>query len=173
MFNQNKKYTAVIILLLLVMLAAACTSRGGSEPAAEDGNENMEEMEHEDGDMEEMDHEEGDMEEMDHEHDDHSADRIPNPGGAAIRIISPADGDEFAAGDQIIVDVEVENFTLGEDGNHWHVYIDGTSYGMVLGGNTDQPLSGVEPGEHEISVHLANGDHEEFIDGDTIVVIVK
>jgi len=163
MFIQNKKYTAAIILLLVMIVTAACANAGGNEPAAEDSNENMEEM----------DNEEGNIEDMDHEHDDQTVERIPNPGGAAIRIISPADGDEFAEGDQIIVDVEVGNFTLGEDGNHWHVYVDGTSFGMVVGGNTDQALSGVEPGEHEISVHLANGDHEEFIEGDSIVVIVK
>lgn len=172
MLTQNKKYTAVIILLLMMILAA-CTNGGGSEPAADDANDHMEEMEHVDGDMEEMDHDEDDMEDMDHEHEGQTIERIPNPGGASIRIISPADGDEFAEGEQIIVAVEVENFTLGEDGNHWHVYVDGTSFGMVVGGNTDQPLSGVEPGEHEISVHLAGGDHIEFIEGDSIIVVVK
>ena len=162
----NKK--AVFCLLLFVMIVVvACINAGGSEPAMNESDESMQEMDH---DNENMDHE---AEEMDHDHEDHADDRIPNPGGAAIRIIAPAEGDEFDEGDQIIVDVEVENFTLGEDGNHWHVYVDGESFGMVVGGNTDQPLTGVEPGDREISVYLANGDHEEFIEGDTVTVVVR
>lgn len=177
MFNQknSKRNTLLSLFMALLLLTAVACSSAGSEPAAEDNNdangsiEEMdagEEMDHD----EEMDH----NEDMDHEHDeDHAANRIPNPGGAAIRITSPADGDEFAEGSQIIVDVEVDNFSLGEDGSHWHVYVDGTSFGMVVGGNTDQPLNGVDPGEHEVSVYLANGDHEEFEEGDSITVVVK
>lgn len=98
--------------------------------------------------------------------------RVPNE-GAAIRITAPADGATFQAGEQVIVEVEVENFVLGEDGNHWHVYVDDVSWGMVVGGNTDQPLTGLEPGAHEVSAYLSIGTHEEMMDGDSVTIVVE
>ena len=169
MKNKSTPFRLWLILALLVagLFLAACSSAGGSEPAADD--ETMESMD--DEDMEEMDHDE-DTEDTDHEHED-EVDRIPNEGGASIVLTSPADGDSFSTLDQIIVDVDVENFELGVDGSHWHVYVDGTSFGMVMGGNTDQALPGLDPGEHEIAVFLALGTHEEYQDGDSVTVIVE
>lgn len=110
------------------------------------------------------------MEEIEHEHDE---ERIPNPDGAAVSILSPADGATFAEGDEVIVEVQVDNFALGENDNHWHVYVDGTSWGMVTGGNTSQSLRGLEAGEHIVEVYIAGGDHIEFQDGDSITITVE
>ena len=156
--NNLTPFWRLFGLLFTVLLFVACTSAGGSEPAADEGT--MEEME-------EMDHEE-----MDHEHEaEHN--RIPNEGGATITITSPEDGETFGTLDQVLVEVDVENFELGEDDNHWHVYVDGVSFGMVMGGNTDQALPGLEPGEHEVSVFLSIGTHEEYEDGDSVTIVVE
>ncbi|MCP4361173.1 MAG: hypothetical protein GY796_24460 [Chloroflexi bacterium] len=176
MLNQMKQPQKTLILGLLLMLifTAACNSSGGREPSA-DESETMSEMDHEEMDQEdedEMEHEE--MEGMEHDNDNHDGvNRIPNLDGAAIRIVSPTGGDSFKAGEQILVEVEVENFKLGEGDKHWHIYIDGSSWGMVMGENRDQPISGLEPGEHEIAVYLSIQTHEEYMDGDQIMITVE
>ena len=168
MKNKNNlvRFWLVIGILVAGLFLAACSSSGGDEPAADDST--MDDMDH--SDMEDMDH--SDMEDMDHEHmDEHN--RIPNEGGATITITSPEDGATFGTLDQVLVEVEVANFKLGENDNHWHVYVDDVSYGMVMGGNTDQALPGLEPGEHEISVYMSLGTHEEFEDGDSVTIMVE
>ena len=153
----NNKLFIFLVVLLSMAVFTACT------PAAPSDNN----MEAEMGDMEEMNHD--DMESMD---DDHAAARIPNEGGAAISIVSPEDGTTFAAGEQIIIEVAVENFELGDE-NHWHIYIDGNSWGMVMGQNTEQALTGIDPGEHEIGVYMSIESHEEYEDGDQIHIVVE
>lgn len=172
MMNKNNtiRFWLMIALLAAGIFLAACSSSGGDEPAANDAT--MEDMDH--SDMEDMDHSDtedmdhSDMEDMDHEHS-----RIPNEGGATITITSPEDGATFSTLDQVLVEVQVENFTLGENDNHWHVYVDDVSYGMVMGGNTDQALPGLEPGEHVISVYMSLGTHEEYEDGDSVTILVE
>ncbi|MFZ0545766.1 MAG: hypothetical protein WAM60_10035 [Candidatus Promineifilaceae bacterium] len=172
--NHYKKNLLLgLILVFSLVLLAACTSDSTSnansaeettpteEPAMGEG----EDMEHDANTN--MDDGESDME---HEH---SGERIPNPGGAAISIISPDDGATFAQGDEVVVEVQVDNFDLGADGSHWHVYVDGTSWGMITGGNTSESLRGIEPGDHEIAVYLAGGDHIEFEQGDSIMITVE
>jgi hypothetical protein len=165
MINKNNltRFWLFLGLLFTALLLVACSSAGGTEPAA--GDETMEEMDHD-----EMEHEDDHEHENDHE-DEHN--RIPNEGGAVITITSPKDGTTFGPLDQVLVEVEVENFELSEDGNHWHVYVDGVSFGMVMGGNTDQALPGLEPGEHELSVFLSIGTHEEYEEGDSVMIIVE
>jgi hypothetical protein len=160
--NSSLKKNLLLSLFLVfsLVLFAACSSDSTSntnteeEHTMEEGNDNMEDMEH-----------------GEQEHDD--GERIPNPDGAAISILSPADGATFADGDEVIVEVQVENFALGENDNHWHVYVDGTSWGMVMGDNTSQSLRGLEPGEHQIEVYIAGGDHIEFKDGSSIHITVQ
>ena len=162
MSNKNNSIRLWLLIALLFggPFLAACSSSGGTEPAV------SEDEDHEDADHE---HEEDE----DHDHNDHAENRIPNEGGATISITSPEDGATFSTLDQVLVEVAVENFELSEDGNHWHVYVDGVSYGMVMGGNTEQALPGLEPGEHEISVYMSIGSHEEYEDGDAITIMVE
>lgn len=151
--KSNLNHTWLLIgILLAAIFMVACSDNGSSDSAADD-----EVMEHDDAD---------------HDHDDES-DRIPNEGGATIAILTPEDGATFSTLDQVLVEVDVQNFALGEDGNHWHVYVNGVSFGMVMGGNMDQALPGLDPGEHELSVYVANGNHEEYEDGDSVTIIVE
>ena len=172
--KQPRRFLPALLTIFAFMLVACGTSV--AEPEAE-----MEEMEHSEGedhgDMEEMDHDE-DMEEMDHEdggdhsHDDAAADRIPNEGNS-VEILEPADGAAFANGEAVTVKVAFDNFAYGEDGNHWHIYINGSSYGMVVGLNVEETVRGLEPGTHEVVVVMANGDHIEFEDGASITITVE
>ena len=162
---MNSKWLSRLALTLFfvfgLFLAVACSPAAGS--GSEPGMEEMEAMEEETGD----EHEDGN-----HEHSGEQTEgRVPNE-GAAVRIVSPADGATFQSGEQIIVEIETENFDLGQADNHWHVYVDGSSWGMIMGGNTDEALSGIEPGEHEISVYLSIGTHEDLEEGDTITITV-
>ncbi len=97
--------------------------------------------------------------------------RIPNE-GRAVYIVSPEDSAVFAYGESFQVEIEMENFELDVEGSHWHVYVDGNSWAMILGKDTKQVLRSLEPGEHEISVYIANGAHEEYEDGDAIAITV-
>lgn len=156
----------LFVVLLFTFVLAGCGSAAATETLSEDMEE-MElgdEMEHEDGEME--------MEEGGHDHDE-GADvaRIPNDGGV-ISIQSPADGASFAANESVPVEVAVANFALGNEGSHWHVYVDGVSWGMIVGGDTSHVLQGIEPGEHLVEVYLALGTHEELEEGDTITITV-
>lgn len=148
----------LILLLMTLALSLALTACGG---AATGGTGNSGEVDHAEGD----DHADDGM-----EHNDEAT--IPND-GAVIRIVSPEDGAVFTTADEILVQVEVENFALGEDGNHWHVHLDDASEIMVMGGNTDQPLRNLTPGEHTIEVMLSNGDHQNLEEGDSITITVE
>ncbi|MEM7115200.1 MAG: hypothetical protein AAF614_22360 [Chloroflexota bacterium] len=163
----------VMIVLGLGLVACSASTAGGDEPAMEEMSENMdhdESMEHD----EHMEHDDDKEHESGDGHAGHGdSERIMNPNGASITITAPAEGATVSSSEDLLVEVSVENFDLSADGNHWHVYIDGTSWGMVTGGNIDQALRGMEPGMHEISVFLAGGDHIEFMEGDAIMVMVE
>lgn len=110
-----------------------------------------------------------------HDHDEHSEDhppRVPNQ-GAVISILSPQDDMQFNAGDDIPVEVAFENFDLVEEGNHWHIYIDGKSYQMIMGAMTEAIVRDLEPGHHEISVYMSISSHEELQDGAAIHIMVN
>lgn len=150
--HLSNKLMLSLLLVLSLFLFAACSD--GSETENTNEEHVMEEEEH-----------------GEHEHE--GEERIPNPDGATITILSPADGATFAEGEEVLIEVEVENFALGEDGNHWHVYVDGSSWGMVMGGNTSEALRGLEPGTHEIETYIAGGDHIDFEDGDSVTITVE
>ena len=101
----------------------------------------------------------------------HHAQRVPNH-GATIQIVSPAEGATFKAGSDVKVEIRASNFHLGEDGNHWHLYVDGMSAQMIMGKMTTATVRGLTPGQHEIAVYLSNGKHEELEDGATVTITV-
>jgi hypothetical protein len=103
--------------------------------------------------------------------DQSHGDRIPN-NGAVVRIVSPATGDTFARGEEVLVEIETENFPLGEDGNHWHLYVNGESWGMIMGANNTDVLRGLPAGEHEVFVYLSIATHEDLEDGDAVTIII-
>lgn len=157
MFIVRKSALRLLVgLLLLVSLGvlAACTPN-----EANSGETNSNE------------HEEGEHE-HEHDEDEGHGERVP-ANGAVITITSPEDGATFTDGEDVVVEVAVENTVLGEDGMHWHVYVDGESWGMVMGGNTSQVLRGLEPGEHEVEVVLSNAEHQDLEGGDIIHITVE
>jgi hypothetical protein len=101
----------------------------------------------------------------------HVAGRVPNK-GAAVRILSPRDGARFAPGEEVRVEIDTENFLLGEQGNHWHVYIDGGSSRMIMGKINDAVLRDLTPGPHEISAYLSVGSHREMEEGAAVKIEV-
>ena len=159
----------VLLTLLAALLLVACGSHEGShngDTAVDEAHTTHTEHNDHNDDHDSHDH--------DHDHDGHShdhGDRIPND-GAAVRITAPAGGETFARGDQVIVEIETENFALGEDGNHWHVYVNDENWGMVMGANYSEVLRGLTPGEHEISVYLSIDTHEELEEGAAVTIIV-
>jgi hypothetical protein len=100
------------------------------------------------------------------------SERVSN-NGAVIRIVSPADGLVCPAGMDIEVCVELENFTLVQDGCHWHISVDGEPWSMIMEDRLKEVLYGLEPGEHRIEAFLANGEHRDMEEGDAIAVIVQ
>ncbi len=169
MDSKMKRILSILgIFILMVSSVFLLTSCGGEGETEATQSEGMEmEMDHEDdGEEGEHDHEEGDG-----EHSRENVVMIPND-GARILITAPGGAASFSPDEDVLVEVNVEGFALGEEGNHWHVYVDNVSYGMVMGGSTTQAVRGLEPGEHQISVYLSNGGHEELMDGDSILIEV-
>ena len=166
MFSNKKRLSSNIfisILLVLLLATFAACSSSDTEP----------EHEMESGEMEEMEHEEGDEHSEDeHEKEHTEEERVANE-GATIEISSPDSGTTYGSGEEVTIEVLVEQFALGEEGNHWHVYVDGTSWGMVVGGRTTETLRGLESGEHKIEVYLTGGDHIELEEGDSIDITVE
>lgn len=161
-FSNRYLFLVITILIPLFIFLAACSPASPETPQS--GSDSEQAMEHEEHSVEHDGDEEHSME--------HAQEaRIPND-GAAIRIISPEDGTAIKEGDDLVIVVETENFTLGEDGSHWHIYVDGQSYGMIVGGDLDHVLRGLDPGQHEISTYLSIGTHEELEEGATITVTV-
>jgi len=155
-----RRLTALIIILILTTSFASACSNTPSRPEDNVG------VEVDGGEGEEVKHEHED----DHEHG--AKDRLPN-NGARIRIRSPLDGEDFAEGENVVVEVQVDDFELGADGRHWHIYVNGESWGMVTGGDTDQVVRDLKPGIFEISVFLTLRNHEELEDGDAVAITVS
>jgi len=200
-FGKHYLWMIVIGLVAVMALTSACAAQAPQGPANSGDAQEVEQsggeeqaVEDESGDADVMEHEADEEHTADEEHvadEEHMADEehaaehdgdeehehdgeatIPN-NGAIVRITAPADGAVFKQGEDIVVEIETENFPLGENGNHWHVYVDDESFGMIVGGDLDQVLRGLEPGEHEISASLSNGEHQELEDGAQITITVE
>lgn len=105
-------------------------------------------------------------------HDNHTQPmRVPNE-GSAVDFVTPKDGAVFEAGDDVKVEIITDNFTIGEAGNHWHIYVDDQPGVMIMGQMTDAVLRGLEPGRHEISTYLSVGSHKELEDGAMVTITV-
>ncbi len=155
-------WALTFVFVLMIASVAACATPSPQDDRVQDLETEPEHDESENGDAE---HEDSD-------HDDETPERIPND-GAVIRITSPASGATFKAGEDVVVEIETENFTLGEEGAHWEIYVDGASWGSIEGGSTDEVLRGLEQGEHEISVFLSLETHEQLEEGDHLTIVVE
>jgi hypothetical protein len=154
--RRHALLTLGLFTFLMLAITAACAP--AATPAPTTAPTEAMQMEHSDETPAADDHE-------------HSDETIPN-NGAVVRIVAPEDGATIS-GNEVEVKIEVEHFTLGENGQHWHVYVDGSGAAMVTGTDTSQVLHGLEPGDHEIKVTLANGEHVELEEGATIHITVS
>ena len=161
-YSQSPRLKQIVwlgVLLLSLAGMAGCTavsSTDDSSHATMNDNQTMETM--------------GDMETTDAEHDEVDDVFVPN-NGAEVKLVSPADGAVLAAGADIPITIETVNFPIGENGNHWHIYLDGTPI-MVMGGNTFV-LQNLSSGQHTIEVFLSLGTHENLEEGDTRTITVE
>lgn len=147
-FSFKKIALFTLVFLLTAFALAAC------QPAATEAPADEHTMEH------------------DHEHDSGADARVPN-NGVVVTLLSPADGATFKTGEDIVVEIEVENFDLSAEGNHWHLYVDGSVFTMVEQGGTKTVVHGLEAGEHEIAVYLGLPTHEELEEGATATITVE
>ncbi|MCA9875457.1 MAG: hypothetical protein KC441_17420 [Anaerolineales bacterium] len=166
-------FSLLIGLLVLFVLAglAACSATSGSNGAME-GMDTPTDA----GDMSGMDHEMDHTEdmtgmEMDGVGHDAEARRFVPNDGAVVHIMSPADGAVYKSSDDVPVMIETTNFTVGDEGKHWHIYLDGSPT-MVMGG-TSFVLQNLSPGEHEIEVFLSLATHEDLEQGDKVIIVVE
>jgi len=103
---------------------------------------------------------------------EYKAERVPNK-GAVIRVVSPPDGANFAAGDTVEVEIEFDNFEFDQDSKHWHLYVDGQSPRLIMGKSKTVSLHNLEHGQYQISVYLAVGSHTELEDGAMVTINVN
>lgn len=158
-FHKKSFRNVLIILLLTFVFMTACQS-ASSKPNTMTPGTDMTDMSH-DEDMASMD--------MEADHDTAMRQFVPND-GAEVRITAPANGAIIKSSDNVPVTIETTDFTIGEDGNHWHIYIDGDPI-MVMGGNTFV-LQNLSAGPHDIQVYLSNGHHEDLEQGDSVTILV-
>lgn len=146
------------VLLLSLAGMVGCTAVGNTDDSSHttmNDNQAMDSM--------------GDMA-TDAEHDQADDLFVPN-NGAEVKLVSPTDGAVVAAGADIPITIETVNFPIGENGNHWHIYLDGTPI-MVMGGNTFV-LQNLSSGQHTIEVFLSLGTHENLETGDSHTITVE
>ena len=151
---------SAIIIVVLLLLAAF----GVSGSAQADGTPTPDHM-HMEGTPEGDHHEEG-TPEADHSHD--HGERI-DANGAAVKIIAPQDG-EVLNRPLVIVRVETTNWPLGEEGHHWHVYVNGQEQGMSQGNSPALQARDLQPGDNVIEAVLSNDLHQELNATDKISV---
>ncbi len=90
-------------------------------------------------------------------------------GDALVKIISPEDG-AVLKDNAVIVRVETLNWPLGEQGRHWHLYVNGAEQGMSQGNSPVLQARDLRPGENTFEVVLSNELHQELNATATIVV---
>ena len=100
--------------------------------------------------------------------DGHNHERIP-ANGAAVKIIAPQHNAVLDR-DNVIVRVETTNWPLGEEGHHWHLYVNGKEQGMSQGNAPALQARDLQPGDNLIEVTLSNELHQELNTTDMITV---
>lgn len=153
---RNISWLMAGILLVMVFALAACTP---AQPQATDAPS-----------MDSMDS--GSDHTMEHDHNDGADPRVAN-NGAVVKLLSPTDGATFNKDEDVVVEIQTENFDLNAEGNHWHLYVDGSVWTMVENGGTKFVLHGLDAGEHHLEVYLGLPTHEELEDGASAMITVN
>ncbi|MFN8529554.1 MAG: hypothetical protein U0670_13155 [Anaerolineae bacterium] len=84
------------------------------------------------------------------------------------RIVSPEDNSVISGG-RVVIEIAAENFSLAE-GSHWHVWVDGTLYGMVFEPRTVLTLP---PGTYRICANLGTAEHLDLGIPDGITITIQ
>jgi hypothetical protein len=106
---------------------------------------------------------------MDMGGDDHEHGERIDANGAAVKIIAPQHNAVLDR-DNVIVRVETTNWPLGEEGHHWHLYVNGKEQGMSQGNAPALQARDLQPGDNLIEVTLSNELHQELNATDMIAV---
>jgi hypothetical protein len=139
------------LIVLVLLLLAALTFAGGAQA---DGTPTPDHM---------------NMNSTPEANDTHDhGDRI-DANGAAVKIAAPQDG-EVLDRPLVIVRVETTNWPLGEEGHHWHLYVNGQEQGMSQGNSPALQARDLQPGENTFEVTLSNELHQELDATDKITV---
>ena len=94
--------------------------------------------------------------------------RLP-ANGASVKIISPLHNAVLDR-DTVIVRVETMNWPLGEEGHHWHLYVNGKEQGMSQGNSPALQARDLQPGQNIIEATLSNELHQELDAIDRITI---
>jgi hypothetical protein len=70
----------------------------------------------------------------------------------------------------VIVRVETTNWPLGEEGHHWHLYVNGKEQGMSQGNSPALQARDMQPGENVVEATLSNELHQELDAIDKITI---
>lgn len=89
------------------------------------------------------------------------------PSDLSLEIISPTDGAEVAAGEEVMISVDIGGGTLVSDSSsddpsagHLHIFVDGSLVAMPT--SADAPVQ-LDPGVHELMVEFTKADHSSFV----------
>ena len=83
--------------------------------------------------------------------------------GSILKIVSPKNGE--TVGTQVEIKYELQK---GTQGDHVHAYVDGKYQKGFKG-----ILEGLTPGKHEITLKVANADHDVLATSAAITVEVR
>ena len=97
-----RRGSMVGLMVLLMLWVAACAPASSGEVEQQQWSERSREVREEDH--------------------SNSARRIDG-GDASITLLTPAAGTVYDRAEEILIEVEVTGFALGEEGNHWHIYV--------------------------------------------------
>jgi len=126
------KTSALIVMVAVVFVVA------GVAPAAQEGNEQMKNMD------------------MPMQHSDKMPPKsaLKPAQGASVKIVSPKAG-QVIKGDSVPLEFKL---TKGKIGEHVHAYVDGEMAGMFQ--SSKGTLNGIKPGQHTLELRVTTADHK-------------
>jgi len=126
------KTSALIVMVAVVFVVA------GVAPAAQEGNEQMKNMD------------------MPMQHSDKMPPKsaLKPAQGASVKIASPKAG-QVIKGDSVPLEFKL---TKGKIGEHVHAYVDGEMAGMFQ--SSKGTLNGIKPGQHTLELRVTTADHK-------------
>jgi hypothetical protein len=126
------KPSALIVMVAVVFVVA------GVAPAAQEGNEQMKNMD------------------MPMQHSDKMPPKsaLKPAQGASVKIVSPKAG-QVIKGDSVPLEFKL---TKGKIGEHVHAYVDGKMAGMFQ--SSKGTLNGIKPGQHTLELRVTTADHK-------------